>query len=136
MQGTVEAAKLDGKPCTIVPGYFHGPLRRKHLLLGSTVRGVIVPEIIEEREAWLKKIPTHIAPWKLLEESVGDFTRKLESTSAENFAKAIGGTIVDNSASISARSPRKTIDETEWVANLGYLPDRMGKSTLMDELNF
>ena len=44
---TVEAAEWNGKPCTKVPSYLHGPLRRKHLLLGSTIRVAIVPKIAE-----------------------------------------------------------------------------------------
>ena len=134
MEGTVEAIVWNGKPSIVVPGYLHGPLRRKHLFLGSSVRVVIAPEIVEKREACLKQIRARTAPLKLLQESVRNSAREHESTDVENVAKGIGGIIVDNSPSLPARSSFETVGTTELIANLGYHSDRTGKSNLKDEL--
>ena len=58
----------NGKLCIMVSGYLHGPLRRKHPLLSSSVKFVLVPPVFEKREVWLEQIRARIAPWKLLEQ--------------------------------------------------------------------
>ena len=134
VEGTVEAVEWNGKPCIIVPGYLHGPFRRKHLYLGSTVKVVLVPKVFEQREAWLEQIRARIAPWKLLQQRVRDFVRQHQSTNVDKVAKGIGGIIVGNSA-LPARSSCETIDETEWIVNLGNLPEQMEKLNMVDDLS-
>ena len=98
VEGTVEAVEWNGKPCIIVPGYLHGPLRRKRLFLTSTVKVVLVPKVVEQREVWLEQIRARIAPWKLLQQRVRAFATQHQSADVKKVAKGIGGIVVDNAS--------------------------------------
>ena len=63
------------------------------------------------------------------------YVRQHQPTDVDKVAKGIGGIIVDNSASLPARSSSETIDQTKWIANLGNFFELMERFNFMNNLN-
>ena len=101
------------------------------MVLGSAGKVVLVPEVLKQSEAWLEQIRARIAHWELLQQRVREFAVQHQSIDFEQVAKGIDGIIVDNPAALPDTSSSETNNETKRATNLGNLPERMQKLSLM-----
>ncbi len=131
-----EYVKVDnhnGRARITVSGRPHGGMRRNNALLVPNVRVEIIPSTSDQLEVWLNQIRSRIAPWSLLQEVVNDIASRAPLSGVEELEKAFGR-LFTCCVDIEPSSMPTDVVEGKWNGNLGTLPERMEKLSIVDEL--
>ncbi len=117
----------DGRPRITVRGRLHGRTRLKKLFLVRNVDIEIILNTPKQREVWVKRLRSLVAPWTLLKQEMKN------SSGVEDIEIALGGLAGSAVASKFSSTLADNVDE-RWSDGLAALPEQMQKLSVVEKL--